>query len=75
MGKGVGHLGHDEAMEAGGREFDPRPAHCSRMSLRPVSVSNFQSIDVSTDGWMVRTGIPWLIHPLNFLFSDFNCFF
>ena len=20
---GVGHLGHDEAMEAGGREFDP----------------------------------------------------
>ena len=23
--KGVGHLGHDEAMEAGGREFDPRP--------------------------------------------------
>ena len=25
--KGVGHLGHDEAMEAGGREFDPRPGH------------------------------------------------
>ena len=23
--KGVGHLGHDEAMEAGGREFEPRP--------------------------------------------------
>ena len=23
--KGVGHLGHDEGMEAGGREFDPRP--------------------------------------------------
>ena len=22
VGKGVGHLGHDEAMEAGGREFD-----------------------------------------------------
>ena len=21
----VGHLGHDEVMEAGGREFDPRP--------------------------------------------------
>ena len=29
--KGVGHLGHDEAMEAGGREFDPRPQHYSRM--------------------------------------------
>ena len=27
MVKGVGHLGHDEAMEAGGREFDPRPGH------------------------------------------------
>ena len=21
---GVGHLGHDEAMEAGGRQFDPQ---------------------------------------------------
>ena len=29
---GVGHLGHDEAMEAGGREFDPRPGHY-RMSF------------------------------------------
>ena len=33
VGKGVGHLGHDEAMEAGGREFDPRPGHYSRMSF------------------------------------------
>ena len=31
--KGVGHPGHDEAMEAGGREFNPRPGHCSRMSF------------------------------------------
>ena len=31
--KGVGHLGHGEAMEAGGREFDPRPGHYSRMSF------------------------------------------
>ena len=31
--KGVGHHGHDEAMEAGGREFDPRPGHYSRMSF------------------------------------------
>ena len=31
--KGVGHLGHDEAMEAGGREFNPRPGHYSRMSF------------------------------------------
>ena len=31
--KGVGHLGHSEAMEAGGREFDPRPGHYSRMSF------------------------------------------
>ena len=31
--KGVGHLGHDEAMEAGGREFDRRPGHYSRMSF------------------------------------------
>ena len=23
----VRHLGHSEAMEAGGREFDPRPGH------------------------------------------------
>ena len=30
---GVGHLDHDEAMEAGGREFDPRPGHYSRMSF------------------------------------------
>ena len=27
MVKDVGHLGHDEATEAGGREFDPRPGH------------------------------------------------
>ena len=33
MVKGVGHLGNDEAMEAGGREFDPRPEHYSRMSF------------------------------------------
>ena len=25
MVRGVGHVGHDEAMEAGGREFEPRP--------------------------------------------------
>ena len=31
--KGVGHLGHDEVMGAGGREFDPRPGHYSRMSF------------------------------------------
>ena len=31
--KGVGHIGHDEAMEAGGREFDPRPGHYNRMSF------------------------------------------
>ena len=31
--KGVGHLGHDEVMEAGGREFDPQPGHYSRMSF------------------------------------------
>ena len=31
--KGVGHLGHDEVMEAGGREFDPRPGHYSRTSF------------------------------------------
>ena len=31
--KGVGHLGDDEAMEAGGREFDPRPGHYSMMSF------------------------------------------
>ena len=31
--KGVGHLGNDEAMEAGCREFDPRPGHYSRMSV------------------------------------------
>ena len=30
---GVGHHGHDEVMEAGGREFDPRPGHYSRMSF------------------------------------------
>ena len=30
---GVGHHGHDEAMEMGGRELDPRPGHYSRMSF------------------------------------------
>ena len=30
--KGMGHLDDDEAMEAGGREFDPRPGHYSGMS-------------------------------------------
>ena len=25
--KSMGHLGHGEAMETGGREFDPRPGH------------------------------------------------
>ena len=33
MVKGVGHLGNDESMEVGGREFDPRPGHYSRMSF------------------------------------------
>ena len=32
----MGHLVHDEAMEAGGREFDPRPGHYSRMSFGPT---------------------------------------
>ena len=31
--KGVIHLGHDEAIEAGGREFDTRPEHYSRKSF------------------------------------------
>ena len=31
--KGVGHLGHEEAMETGGPEFNPRPGHYSRMSF------------------------------------------
>ena len=31
--KGMGHLDNDEAMEAGGREFDPRPEPYSRMSF------------------------------------------
>ena len=31
--KDVEHLGHDEVMEAGGREFEPRPGHYSRMSF------------------------------------------
>ena len=31
--QGVGHLGHVEAMEAGSREFDPRPGHYSRMGF------------------------------------------
>ena len=30
MVKGVGHLGRDEAMEAGGREFDHLPGNYSR---------------------------------------------
>ena len=31
--KGVGHHGYDvKAIEAGGREFDPRPGHYSRMT-------------------------------------------
>ena len=30
---GAGHRGHDEAMETGGREFDPRPGHYSMMSF------------------------------------------
>ena len=33
VGKGVGHLGHDEAMEAGGRELYPRPGPYSTMSF------------------------------------------
>ena len=33
VGNGMGHLGHDEAMEAGGREFEPRPGHYSRASF------------------------------------------
>ena len=31
--KSVRHLGRDGAMEAGGRKFDPRPGHYSRMSF------------------------------------------
>ena len=44
-----------------------------------VSVSNFQSIEVSTDDWMVPflrySWIPWIIHPLNFLQSNVNYYF
>ena len=29
----VGHLDHDEAVEAGGREFKPRPGHYSRVRV------------------------------------------
>ena len=32
-GEGVGHLGDDEALEAGGREFDPRPGRYSRINF------------------------------------------
>ena len=35
MVKGVGHFDHVEAMEAGGRAFEPRPMHYSRMSFYP----------------------------------------
>ena len=28
VAKGVGHLGHDEPMEARGCELEPRPGHC-----------------------------------------------
>ena len=31
--KGVGHFGHEEAVEAGGREFDPRPGLYRRRSF------------------------------------------
>ena len=31
--KGVEHIGHDEAMEAGGREFVLRPVHYSRFEF------------------------------------------
>ena len=31
--KGVGHLGHVEVMEAGGREFDPRPGRYTTTSF------------------------------------------
>ena len=30
----MGHLGYDEAMEAGGRELHPRPGHYSRTSFQ-----------------------------------------
>ena len=38
--KGVGHHGHDEAMEAGGREFDPRPGHYSSPTRQLVWFSH-----------------------------------
>ena len=43
MIKSVGHLGHGEAMEAGGREFDPRPGHYSRMSFDQATGTVFSS--------------------------------
>ena len=33
VAKGVGHIGHDEPIEARGRELEPRPGHYSRMSF------------------------------------------
>ena len=44
--KGVGHLGHGEAMEAGGREFNPRPGQCSRTS-RSRQLMQFYHLNVS----------------------------
>ena len=32
--KGAAHLGHDAVMEAGGREFDPRPGHYGGISFQ-----------------------------------------
>ena len=44
----MGHLGHDEAMEAGGLEFNPRPGHYNMMSYSPTrQLVRFSHLNVS----------------------------
>ena len=43
---GVGHLGVDEAMEVGGREFDPRPGHYSRTNFLSNQLVRFSHLNV-----------------------------
>ena len=58
MVNGVGRLGRVEAMEAGGREFEPRPGHYSRMSLnhRPPAHFLFDTVNIGHYYYYYYTG-------------------
>ena len=50
----MGHLGHDEAMEVGGCDVDPRPWHYSRPKAMGLARTMYTMLSIKSLG----IGIP-----------------